>query len=121
MYGVPADLPLNAFVGRDFNQIALGRFQTQFHSSGTGSIHVEGPWELRESGGELVDAWTEHEKRQMYRLHTIIDVPIVGYELDPPRSFTIVFESGHRLTVFDDTPQYEAFSVQIDGQPSIYV
>jgi hypothetical protein len=57
----------------------------------------------------------------MYRLHTIIDVPIVGYELDPPRSFTILFESGHRLTVFDHTPQYEAFSIQIDGQPSIYV
>ena len=47
MYGVPADLPVNVFVGKEFNQIGLGRFQIQFHCSGTGSIFVEGRWELR--------------------------------------------------------------------------
>jgi hypothetical protein len=121
MYGVPSDLPLKAFVGGELNQIALGRFQTQLHCSGTGSIYVEGRWELRGADGSLVDGWIEHEKRDAYRLHTIIDVPIVGFEIDPPRSFTILFESGHRLTVFDESPQYEAFSIHLEGQPPIYV
>jgi hypothetical protein len=42
-------------------------------------------------------------------------------EIDPPRSFTLILESGHRLTVFDDTPQYESFSIVIDRGPSIFV
>jgi hypothetical protein len=121
MYGVPADLPVNVFVGKELNQIGLGRFQIQFHCSGTGSIFVEGRWELRDSVGELVDRSTEHDRRQSYRVHSIIDVPIVGSEIDPPRSFTLAFESGHRLTVFDDTPQYSSFSVHLDGEPSLYV
>ncbi len=121
MRGVPADLQLQPFVGREFNQVALGRFQTQFHSSGTGSIHVEGRWELRDATGNIVDSWVEHEKREAYRLHTIIDVLIVRFEVNAPRSFSIVFGTGHRLSVFDETPQYEAFSVHLDGQSSIYV
>src|SRR5262245_28239061 len=115
MYGVTSDLPVKAFVGKEFNQIALGRFQVQFHSSGTGSIFVEGRWELRNSKGEVEDAWVEHATRQSFRLHTIIDVPIVSYELEPPRSFTFTFQNGLRLTVFDDTPQYESFSIHLNG------
>ena len=121
MYGVPADLPLKPFVGLEFNQVALGRYQTQFHCAGAGSIFVEGRWELRTAVGEIVDAETDHDKRDAYRLHKIIDVTIAAFEVDPPRSFTIVFQDGHRLTVFDDDPQYEAFSIHLDGQPPMYV
>lgn len=121
MYGVPADLPLQPFVGLEFNQVALGRYQTQFHCAGAGSIFVEGRWELRTAAGEIVDAKVDHHKRDVYRLHTIIDVSVAAFEIDPPRSFTIVFQNGHRLSVFDDDPQHEAFSIHVDGQPPIYV
>jgi hypothetical protein len=121
VYGVPASLPLKPFVGLEFNQIALGRYQTQFHCAGAGSISVEGRWELRKGDGSLVDASTPHERREAYRLHEILDVPIVGYRLDPPRSFTLVFESGHSLSVFDDDPGHEAFSIQLDGRPEMNV
>src|SRR3954451_21509823 len=94
MYGVPTELPVNAFVGREFNQICLGRFQIQFHASGTGSISVEGRWELRDPSGTLVDAEQAHADRQSYRLHHIIDVPILRASVDPPRSFSIFFENG---------------------------
>jgi hypothetical protein len=121
MYGVPDTLPLKPFVGLEFNQIALGRYQTQFHCDGAGSISVEGRWELRKGDGTLVDASTPHSERAAYKLHAILDVPIVGYHLDPPRSFTLVFETGHRLSVFDEDPEHEAFSIEIDGRPSIHV
>jgi hypothetical protein len=32
-----------------------------------------------------------------------------------------VFKNGHRLTVFDEDPEHEAFSVHLDDQPSMYV
>lgn len=121
MYGVPSDLPLEVFVGREFNQICLGRFQIQFHASGTGSIFVEGRWELRDREGELVDEDREHSKRDAFRVHPILDVPVVRTDIDPPHSFALVFENGWTLSIFDDSPQYESFSIHLQGQPSLYV
>ena len=63
----------------------------------------------------------KHPDRDSYRLHRILDLPVVRFEIDAPRSFTLVFDPGYRLTVFDDAEQYESFSVHIDGMPSIYV
>jgi hypothetical protein len=121
MYGVPVDLPVTVFIGQEFNQICLGRFQIQLHASGTGSISVEGHWELCDEKGTMVDAEQDHKDRQAFRIHRIIDMPIVRASVDPPRAFSLFFENGWCLTIFDDTPQYESFSVHIEGQPSLYV
>lgn len=121
MYGVPEDLPLQRFVGEDLNQICLGQYQIQFHFSGTGSISVEGQWELRDASGELLDRDQEHPERDCYRIHKIIDLPVTRFTIDAPRSFTLFFDGGYALTVFDDTPQYESFSVHLDGEADIYI
>ena len=121
MYGVPTDLPLHHFVGQELNQIAMGRFQVQLHFSGTGSIYIEGRWELRDAAGEMVDTVQEHADRESFRIHRILDLPVARFEVDAPRSFTLIFEPAYRLTVFDDSPQYESFSVHLDRLGSIYV
>ena len=121
MHGVPSDLPLARFVGHELNQIALGRFQTQLHFAGVGSIFIEGRWELRDPDGDLVDREQEHASRDGYRIHGVIDLPVARFEIDAPKSFTLVFDPGYRLTVFDDTPQYESFSIHLNGSPSITI
>ncbi|MCB9570848.1 MAG: hypothetical protein H6709_02025 [Kofleriaceae bacterium] len=121
MYGVPVDLPLEPFVGHDLNQIAIGRFQLQLHFAGAGSISIQGHWELRHPDGSLLDQAEDHAVRAAYRIHQVLDVPVDRYEIDPPRSFTLVFATGHRFVVFDDSAQYESFSLQIDGAPSVFV
>lgn len=121
MHGVPPDLPLDRFVGRECNQIGLGRFQIQFQFSGTGSLHVESRWELRCPMGEIIDGAREHVERECYRIHRVIDVPIVRFVIDSPRSFTLFFKTGEALTVFDDSDQYESFSVHLEGDGSIYI
>ena len=121
MHGVPADLPLEPFVGREINQVCLGRFQIQLHCAGTGSLRVEGRWELRDRDGELVDDAREHEQRTCYKVHRLIDVAIERFSIDPPRSFTLYFENGLELTVFDDSDRYESFSIHLDGRGSEYV
>jgi len=120
MQGVPLDLALQPFGGQELNQIALGRFQTQLHFSSTGSIFIEGRWELRAPDGVVLDAETEHTARDCYRIHRVIDLPVARYEIDPLRSFTLVFEPAYRLTVYDETPQYESFSVHLKGQGGLY-
>ena len=79
MYGVPPDLPIQPFVGQELNQICLGRFQTNLHFSGAGSISVEGRWELRAGVGDIVDRAQEHETRESYRIHRLIGVPVARF------------------------------------------
>ena len=121
MYGIPADLPIRVFVGQKLNQVCLGRFQIQLHCSGTGSISVEGRWELRDDAGQMVDREEDHEQRRSYRIHRVIDVPVARFSIDPPRSFTLFFENGLALSVFDDSEKYESFSIHLDGKPSLHV
>ena len=121
MYGVPPDLPLDRFVGHDLDQVSLGQCQIQFHFAEVGSIDVEAHWELRGPEGNLVDAACPHAERDCYRIHHLIGVPVTRFAVDPPRSLTLFFESGHALTVFDDSGQWESFSVHPDGEESSFL
>ena len=53
-----------------------------------------------------MDAQEEHETKEAYRIHRVIDVPVTRFSIDPPRSFTLYFENDLHLTVFDDSDQY---------------
>ena len=121
MYGVPADLPIQPFVGQELIQICLGRFQIQLHFSGAGSISVEGRWELRDGAGDIVDRAKDHENRESYRIHRLIDVAVDRFSIDPPRSFMLFFKNDLALTVFDDSEQYESFSIKVDGLAPLYI
>ena len=115
MHGFPAGMDLTPFVGVDLNQICLGRFQVNFCFNGAGTISCRGLWELRAPDGELIDAECPHESRDYYRLHYILDQQVVRYAVDPPRSFTLVFGTGHALTICDDSEQYESVVMWMDN------
>ena len=125
MHGVPADLPLESFVGFTLDHIGIGQFQIQFHFSGepgvSSRISVEGGWELRDSTGMEIDHDQEHFDRQQYKLHFILGRTVSSFSIDAPRSFQLVFDSGHRLTVYDDNERYETFSVHPAGGADVYV
>lgn len=121
MPGISEELRLERLVGREFNFIGLGRFQIQIHASGLVAIHVEERWELRDASGTIVDCRQAHTERSAYRLHVIIDVPITRFTIDAPRSFTFFFQSGHSLTIFDDSDLHESLSIHFAGEPSIYI
>jgi hypothetical protein len=68
-----------------------------------------------------VDRAEEHETRESYRIHRLIDAAVARFSIDAPRSFTLFFDNGLALTVFDDSEQYESFSINVDGEPPLYV
>jgi hypothetical protein len=127
MHGVPSDLPLQSFVGSECSFIGLGQWQIQFHFIGThgtdtGSISVEGNWEFRDASGDIIDRCQEPAEREAYRVHKIIGIPVTHFVIDAPKSFAIYFECGLSLTVYDDSEQYESFSVHIaESKQSFYV
>ncbi len=119
MYGVPTDLPLHSFVGSECSHIGLGQWQIQFHFIGSGGIDVgnitiEGRWELREQSGEVIDRSQEPSERKSYCVHKIFGLPITHFVNDAPKSFTLFFRDGFSLTVYDDSEQYESFSLYIE-------
>jgi hypothetical protein len=115
MYGVPADLPVQRFVGDFLSQVCIGMDGVHFRFGQAGTISVSGGWELIDGAGNIVDRAWDYEVREAYRVHSIFNQDVTGASVDPPRSFSLTFASGHRLTIFDDTPQYEAFTIEPDG------
>lgn len=114
MYGVPADLPLQRFIGQECTLIGIGRFEIRFLFASCGDIHVNSRWEICDDRGRIIDRMVEHAERTSYCIHKIIDIPVNRFEIDPPRSFTLHFENGWSLTIFDDSDQYESFSIHPD-------
>ena len=118
MYGVPNDLPLQRFVGEALNQICLGQQGIHFNFEKAGSICVDfGKWQIHDASGTVVDESIEGlpSTRYHYRINVILGSEVTKFEIDAPRSFTLIFSSGYRLTVYDDSEQYESFSIEPDG------
>lgn len=120
MYGVPEHLDLSRFVGATLVQVCLGEYQVQFHfqpareagSPDRLTVSVEGGWEYRDGSGRIVDRAQAHSERQAYCVHRLLGRAVVGTDLDAPRSFALRFAGGEELRIFDDSEQYESFSIQ---------
>jgi hypothetical protein len=112
MYGVPADLPVQRFVGDFLSQICVGMDGVHFNFGESGTISVQGHWELVDDAGRIIDCACDHDAREAYRVHVIFNQDVIDASIDPPHSFSLNFSSGHRLTIYDDSPQYESFSIQ---------
>jgi hypothetical protein len=112
MDGVPADLALSGFTNAVLIQICLGEYQVQFHFHPVGSISVEAKWELRDTSGTVVDGMDRKVRRDAIYAHRLLGKRITGASLDAPRSFSLRFESGDVLTIYDDSREYESFSIQ---------
>ena len=76
---------------------------------------------MRDAHGMLLDSNQEHVRRDAYRIHRIIDVPIARFTIDAPRSFTLFFEPGESPTIYDDNEKYDSFSINFEGTLGIYV
>ena len=115
MHGVPVDLDLSHFSEASCIQIAIGEFQIQFHFSPTGSISVDGRWELRNPDGHVMDETMKNQNRVTYRIHQLLGQPVRETFVNPPKSFGLRFENGCVLEIFDDSDQYESCQIAPAG------
>jgi hypothetical protein len=112
VYGVPADLDLLFLHGAELIQVCLGQYQLQFHFHPAGSISVEGGWELLDPAGMRIDGSHDGPERPPYQLHRLLGRRVTASEIAAPRWFAIQFDGGEVLRIFDDSEQYESFSIQ---------
>jgi hypothetical protein len=120
VYGVPRNLDLSRFIGATLIQVCLGEFQVQFHfqparrvgADGLLHIGVERQWEMRDEAGMIVDQAMQNSDRDAFRLHRLLGGVVTETEVDAPLSFMLRFASGEELRIFDDSDEYESFSIQ---------
>ena len=126
MYGVPAQLDLAPFVGATLDNIGLAKCQIQFIFGGdlwTGKkcvVAVEGYWEMRNAQSVLIDKAIPPDERDAYRIHSLLSRTVTDAKVNPPESFTLVFDNGWTLTFVDDSPQYESCHVYV-GESEIHI
>ena len=114
MHGVPYDLDLTPFRGAHLERIDLGPYIIHFRfaaDSVSPTLAVEGPWELRDAGGQSIESQEEPTRRDAYRLHVLLMRTVIDTEVLAPDSIVFRFSGGYVLTV-SDQPEYESFSVQ---------
>jgi hypothetical protein len=115
MYGVPENLKaLRDFEGLrlvavdDLENIVYFRFSHE-PSTGELEIGVESTWELRAFSGEVVAKGAPGFEPGVFG--SLLQSSVVRTETRPPQSIVLQFASGHTLEIFDNSDQYESFSI----------
>ena len=122
MHGVPADLDLQRFVGTTLDSLTLCQYQASlgfeaYDSNPTNPrvtvvVSVQGSWELRDSSGQLSARGEPDAGGAAHVLHHLLGCTVVATGIDPPSWFSLHFDNGQDLRIFDDSEQYESFSIQ---------
>lgn len=114
MHGIPSDLDLSPFIGATLERIDLGKWILHFHFAmqPAGVIGIEGEWKLLDLDGTVVDRQQEPAQRDAYRVHHLLLHEVTAFQVQAPRWFSLTFDNGMVLKVYDDSKQYESFSIQ---------
>jgi hypothetical protein len=59
-----------------------------------------------------IDGFQEGPERPPYQLHRLVGRQVAASEVAAPTWFALRFEGGEVLRIFDDSQQYESFSIQ---------
>jgi len=119
MHGVPKNLDLSKIKGNFLSHITICQYQISFcFFEPAISVTAEGKWELKDAKGQLIDGINEanedfaYAKQKAFYCNQILGKIVKDFEISPPHSFSLHFESGHTLTFFDDLGPYERINIQ---------
>jgi hypothetical protein len=113
-------LDISVFQGAQLIEVRLLWSVDYFRFEPDGLVGVEGRWLLRAPDSRVVERTRYALAGDAAVLMQVITQHVTGTEVAPPESFTLVFDDGTTLTVFDDSDRYESFSIHV-GSRSIYV
>lgn len=116
MYGLdPANIGRFAHLrGGEVQQVCVGAFDLQFHLHPSGNISIWAKCELRDSDGAVADVWDGEKRSSKFcAFIDLLGATVADVSIDNSTTFRLRFADGRQLLLFDDSQQYESFS--IDG------
>jgi len=114
MYGIPKDLDLEHIIGAECNLIGIGQDILNINFTPEGTIGIEGSWEYLDKNEQIIDKYSRDEEKESYKLHGLLGKKISSYNILSNKELLIIFENGEKIKIFDDSDQYESFSIWQD-------
>ena len=115
MYGLKTDIDLSILNGRELSQIAISLYQAIFRFDLDVAISVESTFVY--FNGEHEWTW-RHEENSCFiaaRTVALLCSKIESFERNTDGTLALTFSNGHRLTMLDDSKQFESYDITWPG------
>lgn len=116
MNGLKKEIDLSFLNGRELVQIAIGLYHISFRFDEEVAISVEG--EFRYFDGQSECVWkSEASAAQIAgRTVSLLGATIRNFESHEDGTLTLAFSNGQRLTIVDNSKQYESYHITLPGR-----
>lgn len=109
MYGIPKTIDLSFLLGKMVQQVCLGRYETQIRLDDANiSIECRHTLFVAQDSQEIV--W-ERDKFPSEGISKLLGQTLSGVTVEDSGALELTFSQGDRLSLFDDSEQYESFQI----------
>ena len=109
MYGVPENLKLDAFLNEQIQIVHLGVHIFSLIFSDTLVISCEGQVVVTKDGVSTTVRRREWEN--LIPLTSIQYIPVIAYNIDSKKSFSLTLKDNTKITFTDNSEEYESFQL----------
>jgi Family of unknown function (DUF6188) len=124
MYGLSADLDISPLIGLTLMAVNFTKYNLYLHfyrdHTQCASLHIESSIKVTSRGIEGPRAgqdnnYVEHASA----LIDCLEVSISSVKIPDSQTLRLDFSNGTSIEIYEDFPQYEAFTLTIDGRTII--
>jgi hypothetical protein len=116
MYGLREGLDLRFLNGRELIQVAIGVYQIQFGFDEDVRISVESQFSYFNGKEELIWKPEPGAAEIAARAVALLGATIEKFHGQEDGTLTLGFSNGHRLTILDNSKEYESYDITLPGR-----
>ena len=109
MYGIPKTIDFSFLLGKMVEQVCLGQYQTQIHLDDA-NISIECKHTLFIAEGLRKITW-ERDEFPSEGISKLLGQTLSRVAVEDSGALEFTFSKGDRLSLFDDSEQYESFQI----------
>lgn len=110
MYGVSPQLDLSFCLNAPIVQIAVGKYDVQFHFGTGARIAVQGIVEIQRNG-KLLASWSEDSGWSSVAFQEILNISVNSIGIPTDRRIDFHLGDDLLLSLFDSSDQYESMQI----------
>jgi Family of unknown function (DUF6188) len=116
MYGLKKDINLSFLNGREVIQVAIGVYQIQFGFDEDVTIYVHSQFGYFDGQDEWIWKPEPGAARIAARTIALLGARIESFQGNEDGTLKIIFSNGQRLTIFDNSKEYESYDITRPGE-----
>jgi len=122
MYGLPNDVDLSFLNGMELIQICVGQYQVQLHFFGGKGATISIEHRMTHRVKKKVTVWEEGKTPSAASsLLLLLGTSIVGVKTKEDGTLRLQFSNKDEVVIFDDSPGYEAYTINHGTDPPYVV